>query len=152
MKIFHTIVCAAVLGSFSLAGHAQGLTPEYSKSCGVPVGYDCASKGFERLLTLEEAVELSKLETVVYLYGPGIIDARIVADVISSPNDVDLKIVPAIAAPGRDVPRNSLYVVILGTVVRHKVSGEPIEFYQRFLNRGRIFSLTRQALEHIQSG
>jgi len=109
----------------------------------VPRGYDCATPGFETPLTLEEAEALSQTETVVYLYGPGIQDARLVANVMSDGNQDPSRAIPAIAAPGSAVPTDTLYVIILGRVIKHRESGEPVEFYQRFLNRGEIFGLTR---------
>lgn len=135
--------------AFGFPGHAsaQGLTEEYSRACGVPVGYDCATPGFETPLTLDQAIELSRTETVVYLYGPGIIDARIVADVITRDDGRGETTVPAVAVPGIGVPEGALYVVVLGRVVRHRVSGEPVEFYQRYLDRGEIFGLTRAMAE-----
>ena len=149
MRFLNTCVCAGTL--FALPALAQVEIPEdYSRECGVPVGYDCSTPGFEMPLTLKQAIELSRTETVVYLYGKGIVDARIVAEVIGEPSPSGLLSVDAVAVPGIGVPDNVLYVIILGKVARQKVSGEPVEFYQRYLDRGDIFGLTRSAVS--QSG
>lgn len=113
-----------------------------SPGCDVPRGYDCATPGFEMPLTLEEAVALSERETVVYLYGPGLQGARIVARLVEKGENAPS--IPAIAAPGIGVPKDTFYVAVLGKLVKHRVSGEPVEFYQRFINRGEVFSLTRE--------
>lgn len=110
--------------------------------CNVPRGYDCATPGYERPVTLDEAIEISKKETVVYLFGKGIQFADTAAHVISQGKDAPA--VPAVAVPGSGVPKDTFYVIVLGNVVRHKVSGEPAEFYQNFLNRGTVFVLTRR--------
>ena len=123
---------------------------ERDPGCNVPRGYDCATPGFEAPLTVEEAEALSLTETVVYLYGPGIQDARLVARVIRGGRNAEA--IPAIAAPGRDVPEGTLYVVILGRVIKHRESGEPVAFYQRFVNRGEIFNLTRNMHARILAG
>ena len=116
----------------------------------MPRGYDCATPGFENPLTLEEAIELSKTETVVYLYGKGIQDLRWVADILTKgDNGLPLR---AIATPGINVPKDSTYVIILGKVVKHRVSEKPVEFYQKFINRGKIFNLTRGLHERWSVG
>lgn len=130
---------------------AQDQSVPVPPGCDVPRGYDCATPGFETPLSLDEAIELSKRETVVYLYGPGLQDAVIVAEIMREGNKGKRKLIPAVAAPGTDVPGGALYVVILGKVIRHNTSGEPVEFYQRFMNRGEIFSLTRSMHERIVS-
>jgi len=114
----------------------------------VPSGYDCATPGFEKPLTLEEAIELSKTETVVYLYGKGLKSARIVARVVRRGENAPS--IPVIAVPGLSVPNDAMYIVILGSVIKHRKSGEPVEFYQRYLNRGEIFSLTRAMYERAK--
>lgn len=108
----------------------------------MPRGYDCATPGYERPVTLEEALDISKRETVVYLYGKGIQSVDTAAHVMTT-NDNTVS-VPAVAVPGTHVPENAFYVIVLGSVVKHKVSGEPAEFYQRFINRGTVFVLTRR--------
>lgn len=110
--------------------------------CTVPRGYDCATPGFERPLSLDQAKALSLRGNVVYLYGPGLQDARIVAKIMSEGRGEPP--IPAIAAPGLTVPEGATYVVAKGKVLKHRVSGKPVEFYQRFLNRGKLFNLTRQ--------
>lgn len=109
----------------------------------MPKGYDCATPGFETPLSLDEAVELSKRERIIYLYGPGIQDAVIVAAIVREGRD-DVPGIPAIAVPGQDVPKDEFYVVILGKVIRHRESREPVAFYQPYMNRGTVFSMTRQ--------
>lgn len=109
--------------------------------CNVPRGYDCATPGFETPLTLAEAIELSKTETVVYLYGKGLKSARIVARVVRRGDNAPS--IPVVAVPGSSVPGDVMYVVMLGNVIKHRESGEPVEFYQRYLDRGKIFNLTR---------
>jgi len=117
--------------------------------CDVPRGYDCATPGFETPLTLDEAIEISKAETVVYLYGRGLQGARIVADLVSTGNDGKRSPVPAVAVPGMAVKRDTFHVIVLGRVIKHRASGVPVEFYQRFINRGEVFSLTRDMYDRI---
>ncbi len=109
--------------------------------CNVPRGYDCATPGYERPVTLDEAIEISKVETVVYLYGKGIHFMGTTAHVMSQGKGASP--VPAVAVPGAGVPRDTFYVIVLGKVVRHKVSGQPAEFHQRYIDRGTVFGLTR---------
>ena len=137
-----------------LTACAQENGPSASRDpgCDVPRGYDCATPGFETPLTLEEAEALSRAETVVYLYGPGIQGARLVAEIMSDGNGDPSRSIPAIATPGRHVPADTVYVMILGRVIKHRESGEPVAFYQRFLNRGEIFSLTRSMHARILAG
>lgn len=129
---------------------AQDQGASVPPGCDVPRGYDCATPGFETPLSLDEAIELSKRETVVYLYGPGLQDARLAADVMT--NGKGGQSIPAIAAPGRAVPPDAFYVVVLGKVVKHRASGEPVEFYQRFINRGEVFALTWNMYDRATAG
>ena len=109
--------------------------------CDVPRGYDCATPGYEKPLTLAEAEALSAHEkNVVYLYGPGIQDARFAAEAMTS--DTAGRSAPTIAVPGSDVPKDVFYLVVIGKVVKHNVSRQPVEFYQRYIDRGRVFSMT----------
>ena len=150
MRGLHTIACIAsglVLGCAE-ASEIQAVT-DRDPGCNVPRGYDCATPGFEMPLTLDEAIDISRTETVVYLYGPGLQDARLVAEVMSTSENGSI---PAVAAPGREVPQDTMYVVMLGRVIKHRESQEPVEFYQRFLNRGEIFSLTRTMHMRILAG
>lgn len=128
---------------------AQDQSASVPPGCDVPRGYDCATPGFEMPLSLDEAIELSKRETVVYLYGPGLQDARLVARIIR--DDKDKTPIPAVAVPGTAVPEDTFYVAVLGKLVRHRNSGEPVEFYQRFINRGEVFSLTREMYVRVVS-
>lgn len=116
----------------------------------MPRGYDCATPGYERPVTLDEALDISKRETAVYLYGPGIQSVDTAARVMST-NDNTVS-VPAVAVPGTHVPANAFYVIVLGNIVKHRTSGEPAEFYQRFINRGTIFVLTRQMFNKAKDG
>lgn len=118
--------------------------------CNVPRGYDCATPGYERPVTLDEAIEISKKETTVYLYGKGIQSADVAARVMGQ-DDVGTAAIPAIAIPGLSMPPDTFYIVVLGHVVTHKVSGKPAEFYQTFINRGTIFVLTRQMHEKVSA-
>lgn len=118
---------------------ADGTPPD--PGCNVPRGYDCATPGYEHPVTLDEAIEISKRETVVYLYGKGIQSVDTAAHVITQGKGAPA--VPAVAVPGIGVPENAFHVIMLGHVVRHKVSGEPAKFHQRYLNRGTVFGLTR---------
>lgn len=127
----------------SLAGDGTPRDP----GCNVPRGYDCATPGYERPVTLDEAIEISKKETTVYLYGKGIQFADTAAHVISEGKGAPA--VPAVAVPGLNVPKNAFYVIVLGNVVRHKVSKEPAEFHQRYLNRGTVFGLTRNMYNRL---
>lgn len=122
----------------------------HDPGCNVPRDYDCASIGYERPVTLDEAIEISKKETVVYLYGKGIQFADRAAHVMTQGKDAPA--VPAVAVPGLGVPKNAFFVIIQGNVVRHKESGKPAEFYQRFINRGTIFVLTRRMYKKADSG
>ena len=117
--------------------------------CNVTRGYDCATPGYERPVVLDEAIEISKKETVVYLYGKGIQFADRAAHVMTQGKDAPA--VPAVAVPGLGVPENAFFVIVQGNVVRHKESGEPAEFYQRFINRGTIFVLTRRMYKKADS-
>ena len=153
MRGLHTIACVAAGLALGCAEASEiQATTDRDPGCSVPRGYDCATPGFETPLTLDEAIELSRTETVVYLYGPGIQDARLVADVMRDGNNDATRAIPAIAAPGLDVPSDTLYVVILGRVIKHRESQDPVEFYQRFLNRGEIFGLTRSMHARILAG
>lgn len=117
--------------------------------CNVPRGYDCATPGYERPVTLDEAVKISKRETVVYLYGRGLQAARAAAQSMSSDNGG--RPLPAIAAPGRDIPDDAFLVLVLGKVVKHQNSSEPVLFYQRFINRGEVFALTWSMYDRIRA-
>ncbi len=134
---------AALYPQISNAGDGAARAP----GCDVPRGYDCTTPGFESPLTLDEAIEISKVETVVYLYGPGLQDARLAARVVSRGKNAPA--VPAIAAPGTDVPQDAFYVMILGRLIKHRTSGEPVAFYQRFIDRGEVFALTRDFRSRI---
>ncbi|MEP2829678.1 MULTISPECIES: hypothetical protein [Alphaproteobacteria] len=129
---------------------AQEQSASVPPGCDVPRGYDCATPGFEMPLSLDEAIELSQRETVVYLYGPGLQGSRIVARLMRKGENATP--IPAVAAPGVSVPRDTFYVAILGKLVKHRASGEPVEFYQRFINRGEVFSLTREMHTRIVTG
>jgi len=119
--------------------------------CDVPRGYDCATPGYEKPLTLAEAEALSAREkNVVYLYGPGMHDAVLAAELMGKESAKGA--VPTIAAPGAAMPENTFYIIVLGKVVKHKASLEPIEFYQRFINRGEVFSLTWKMYELATAG
>lgn len=128
---------------------AQDQSASVPPGCDVPRGYDCATPGFETPLSLDEAIELSKRETVVYLYGPGLQGSHIVARLMRKGEDS--RPVPAVAAPGFDVPSNVFYVIVLGKVVKHRTSGEPVEFYQRFINRGEVFALTWNMYDRVKA-
>ncbi len=117
--------------------------------CNVPKGFDCATPGYERPVTLEEAIDISKLETVVYLYGKGIQSVDTAAHVITQGKGAPA--VPAVAMPGRNMPEDTFYVIVLGNVVKHRVSGEPAEFRQRYIDRGTVFGLTRNMYSRLAS-
>ncbi len=131
------VLAAALYPQISIAADGKPRDP----GCNVPRGYDCATPGYERPVTLGEAIEISKAETVVYLYGKGIQSVDTAAHVITQGKGAPA--VPAVAVPGLDVPEGAFHVIVLGQVVRHKVSREPAEFHQRYLNRGTVFGLTR---------
>ncbi len=133
------LVLATVLyPQISLAADGKQRDP----GCNVPRGYDCATPGYERPVALDEAIEISKVETVVYLYGKGIQSVDTAAHIMRS--NTETRSIPAVAVPGKEMPHGVFHVIVLGQVVRHKASGEPAEFFQRFINRGTVFVLTRQ--------
>ena len=120
-----------------------------AQECEATRGYDCATPGYERPVTLNEALEISKVETVVYLYGPGLQGADLAADVMQDPQSG--RAIHAVAIPGLEVPQDTFYVIVLGRVVKHRASNEPVEFYQRFINRGEVFALTWKMYDRLNT-
>lgn len=143
------VLATALYPQISLAADGKPRDP----GCNVPRGYDCATPGYERPVTLDEAIEISRKETVVYLYGKGIQSVDTAAHVITQGKGAPA--IHAVAVPGLSVPEGAFHMIVLGQVVRHKVSREPAEFYQRFLDRGTVFVLTRKMFDqtgvHTQS-
>ena len=77
---------------------------------------------------------------------------RLVAELVRSGNGGKSTAIPAIAAPGISVPRDAFYVVMLGRAIKHRESGQPVQFYQRYINRGEVFNLTRNMYGRMQGG
>ncbi|WOF72768.1 hypothetical protein QMT40_000390 [Parvibaculaceae bacterium PLY_AMNH_Bact1] len=117
--------------------------------CNVPRGYDCATPGYERPVTLDEAIDISKRETVVYLYGKGIQSVDTAAFAMRA--EQGSVSIPAVAVPGVTVPKDAFHIVILGHVIKHRTSGSPVEFRQRFIDRGEVFVLTNEMHKRISA-
>ncbi len=141
------VLATALYPQISIGADGKSRDP----GCNVPRGYDCATPGYERPVTLDEAIEISKKEAVVYLYGKGIQSVDVAARVMGQ-SDVGTAAIPAVAIPGLLMPQDTFYIVVLGHVVKHKVSGKPADFYQAFINRGTVFVLTRQMHAKVAAG
>ncbi len=100
-------------------------------------------------MTLDEAIEISKVETVVYLYGKGIQSVDTAAYAMRS--DHGGVSIPSVAIPGIGIPEKTFHIVIQGRVIKHSASGAPVEFHQRFINRGEIFVLTNEMYNRISA-